>query len=119
MADYVNPYINEHAPDLAWTKQYAERVKTDSEGFNSTEERELYNRIKSVISDEVGIGSFGASMVSDPSLREAVPIAGYHYNTDDDSAGNFKNSQNNMILRSGTVRRSLPSVIPLSVLTTI
>ncbi|MEK3969044.1 S-layer homology domain-containing protein [Paenibacillus sp. FSL H7-0323] len=90
MADYVNPYINEHAPDLAWTKQYAERVKTDSEGFNSTEERELYNRIKSVISDEVGIGSFGASMVSDPSLREAVPIAGYHYNTDDDSAGNFK-----------------------------
>ncbi|MCL6601504.1 MAG: S-layer homology domain-containing protein [Paenibacillus sp.] len=90
MADYVNPYINEHAPDLAWTKQYAERVKTDSEGFSSTEERELYNRIKSVISDEVGIGSFGASMVSDASLREAVPVAAYHYNTEDDSAGNFK-----------------------------
>lgn len=90
MTDYVNPYINEHAPDLAWTKQYAERVKNDSEGFNSNEERELYNRIKSVISDEVGIGSFGASMVSDASLREAVPIAAYHYNTNDDSAGNFK-----------------------------
>lgn len=90
MVDYVNPYINEHAPDLVWTKQFAERVKTDREGFESSTEQALFNRIKAVISDEVGIGSFGASMVSDASLREAAPIAGYHYNTDDDSAGNFK-----------------------------
>ncbi|MHA7964118.1 S-layer homology domain-containing protein [Paenibacillus sp. CAU 1782] len=90
MVDYVNPHINEHAPDLNWTKQYANRVKIDSSGFASAEEKNLYNSIKAVISDEVGIGSFGGSMVSDASLREAVPIAGYHYNTDDDSTGNFK-----------------------------
>ena len=90
MVDFVNPHINEHAPDLTWTKQYANRVKADNEGFESPEEQALYNKIKVVISDEVGIGSFGGSMVSDASLREAAPIAGYHYNTDDDSSGNFK-----------------------------
>ncbi|SDD03915.1 Ig-like domain (group 4) [Paenibacillus sp. UNCCL117] len=90
MVDYVNPHINEHSADLAWTKQYAERVRGDNAGFNSPEEQALYNRIEIVISDEVGIGSFGGSMVSDASLRSAVSVAGYHYNTDDDSAGNFK-----------------------------
>ncbi|MFD2879589.1 Ig-like domain-containing protein [Paenibacillus rhizoplanae] len=43
-----------------------------------------------MISDEVGIGSFGDAMVNDLSLREAVAAAGFHYNTDDDSKGNFK-----------------------------
>ncbi|RAV05097.1 S-layer homology domain-containing protein [Paenibacillus sp. YN15] len=90
MADYVNPHINEHAADLTWTKQYAAKVRSDAEGFLSPEEKALYNRIEVVISDEVGIGSFGGSMISDAALREAVSVAGYHYNTDDDSAGNFK-----------------------------
>src|SRR5690606_27529693 len=90
MVDYVNPHINEHAPDLTWTKQYAERVRTDHAGFASEEEKALYQQMKVVISDEVGIGSFGGSMVSDASLRDAVSVAAYHYNTDDDSAGNFK-----------------------------
>jgi hypothetical protein len=43
-----------------------------------------------VISDEVGIGSFGGNMVNDVSLRDVVSVAGYHYNSDDDRAGNFK-----------------------------
>ncbi|WP_055107662.1 immunoglobulin-like domain-containing protein [Paenibacillus ihumii] len=90
MVDYVNPHINEHAPDLTWTKQYAQRVRTDNEGFANEGEKALYHRIEVVISDEVGIGSFGGSMVSDASLRDAVAVAAYHYNTDDDSAGNFK-----------------------------
>ncbi|WP_110932333.1 S-layer homology domain-containing protein [Paenibacillus bouchesdurhonensis] len=90
MVDYVNPHINEHAPDLTWTKQYAERVRTDNTGFTSEEEKTLYHSVEVVISDEVGIGSFGGSMVSDASLRDAVSVAAYHYNTDDDSAGNFK-----------------------------
>jgi len=90
MVDYVNPHINEKAPDLAWTKQYAEWVRTDNVGFASEEEQKLYNSIKVVISDEVGIGSFGGAMVSDATLRDAVSVAAYHYNTDDDSAGNFK-----------------------------
>jgi hypothetical protein len=90
MVDYVNPHINEATPNLNWTKQYASLVRTDNTGFESEEEQALYNRIEIVISDEVGIGSFGNAMVNDASLRDAVSVAGYHYNTDDDSAGNFK-----------------------------
>ncbi|RTE02007.1 S-layer homology domain-containing protein [Paenibacillus whitsoniae] len=90
MVDYVNPGVNESSPDLTWTKQYASQVKSDSTGFNNDTEKSLYNSIKVVISDEVGVGSFGGTMVSDVTLRDAVAVAGYHYNTDDDSAGNFK-----------------------------
>ncbi|HEX3027966.1 MAG TPA: sugar-binding protein, partial [Clostridia bacterium] len=90
MVDYVNPGVNEQAPDLTWTKTFANRVKTDSTGFNDTTEKALYNSIKVVISDEVGVGSFGGSMVSNSDLRNAVSVAAYHYNTDDNSAGNFK-----------------------------
>jgi hypothetical protein len=90
MVDYVNPGVNESAPDLTWTKQYADRVKSDTAGFNSTAEQALYNAIKVVISDEAGLGSFGGSLVSDATLRGAVAVAAYHYNTDDDGAGDFK-----------------------------
>lgn len=90
MVDYVNPGVNERTADLTWTKQYAQRVRTDSTGFNSNEERTLFNSIKVVISDEVSTGSFASQMVSDATLRDAVAVAAYHYNTDDDSAGNFK-----------------------------
>jgi hypothetical protein len=90
MVDYVNPGVNEQGPDFNWTKDYANRVKTDTAGFGSTTEQALYNGIKVVISDEAGLGSFGDDMVSDASIRDAVAVAGYHYNTDDDDAGNFK-----------------------------
>ncbi|KUL21737.1 hypothetical protein [Actinoplanes awajinensis] len=88
MVDYVNPGVNEARADLAWTKQYAQRVRTDAEGFRPGE-AERYHHIKLVISDEAGIGSFGAAMTGDAELRDAVTAAGYHYNTDDDSGGNF------------------------------
>lgn len=90
MIDYINPGVNEQAPNLTWTKQYANRIKTDSTGFNSAEEQALYNSIKVVISDEVSVGSFGDDMISDATLRDAVSVAAYHYNTDDNSAGDFK-----------------------------
>lgn len=90
MVDYVNPGVNEQAPDFNWTKQYASRVKSDSTGFASATEQGLYNRIQVVISDEAGLGSFGDDAVSDAALRDAISVAGYHYNTDDDGAGNFK-----------------------------
>ena len=89
MIDYVNPGVNESAPDLTWTTQYAARVKADTTGFSNPTEQALYNGIKVMISDEVGIGSFGDNMVSDATLRSSVSVAGYHYNTDDDSADNF------------------------------
>lgn len=90
MVDYVNPGVNESAPNFTWTKQYADKIKADSTGFNSTAEQALYNSIKVMISDEAGLGSFGDDMVGDAALRAAVAVAGYHYNTDDDSAGNFR-----------------------------
>ena len=89
MVDYVNPGVNESAADLTWTMQFASRVKADATGFNTTAEQSLFNAIKVMISDEVGIGSFGGTMLSDAALRGAVSVAGYHYNTDDDSAGDF------------------------------
>jgi len=89
MVDFVNPGVNESAPELTWTTQYAARVKADTTGFSNSTEQALYNGIKVMISDEVGIGSFGDNMVSDATLRSSVSVAGYHYNTDDDSADNF------------------------------
>ena len=90
MVDYVNPGVNEQGPNFTWTKTYASRVKADTAGFADADERAAYNAIQVVISDEAGLGSFGGAMVSDSALRSAVAVAGYHYNTDDDSAGNFK-----------------------------
>jgi len=90
MVDYVNPGLNERAADIAWTKQYAARLKADTTGFDNASEQALYQSIQIVISDEADIGSFGGSAMSDAALRDALAVAGYHYNTDDDSAGNFK-----------------------------
>jgi len=90
MVDYVDPGLNERAPDLAWTKQYAARVKADATGFQNATEQALYQSIRVVISDEADIGTFGNTAVSDATLRDAIAVAGYHYNTDDDSAGDFK-----------------------------
>ncbi|GAB3161944.1 hypothetical protein GCM10027059_13410 [Myceligenerans halotolerans] len=89
MVDYVNPGFNEHTADFTWTKQYADLVKNDSTGFANSTERALYNDIGVVISDEASLGTFGDEMVADATLRDAVEVAGYHYYTDDDSAGNF------------------------------
>lgn len=99
MVNTVNPGVNEKSADLNWTKTFSERVENDEEGFisddenrgfQSEEEKELFHQIQTIISDEVGIGSFGNSMTSDEELRDAVDIAAYHYNTDDDKNGNFK-----------------------------
>ncbi|MEU4449419.1 RICIN domain-containing protein [Actinosynnema sp. NPDC050801] len=90
MVDHVNPGLNEHTADLTWTKRYAELVRTDDAGFADPTEQALYRRIGVTISDEAGLGSFGDEMVADASLRDAVAVAAYHYNTDDTTAGDFK-----------------------------
>lgn len=98
MVDYVNPGVNEQTPDFVWTKDYANRVRTDTTGYVSSDpsqagfrpgEAELYNRIQVVISDESGLGSFGDNMIADASLRDAVAVAGYHYTTNDTAALDF------------------------------
>ncbi len=90
MVDYVNPGENERTPDLNWSKSFAARIKSDTNGFRDNTERALFNQIKTVISDESHAPSFGDAMVSDASLRDAVSVAAYHYYTDDDAGGNFK-----------------------------
>ncbi|MFD2024001.1 Ig-like domain-containing protein [Promicromonospora aerolata] len=99
MVDYVNPGVNEHSADLAWTREYAERVRTDDTGYVSDDPRlagfrageaDLFHQIQVVISDEVGTGTFGDEMVADASLRDVVGASGFHYNTNDDRAGSFK-----------------------------
>jgi uncharacterized repeat protein (TIGR02543 family) len=98
MVDYVNPGVNEATPSFAWTKDYANRVRTDTTGYVSADagqagfrpgEADLYHQIKVVISDESGLGSFGDDMIADASLRDAVAVAGYHYTTEDTGAKDF------------------------------
>ncbi len=90
MIDYVNPGVNEAGADFNWTKSFASRVQSDGTGFDDATEKALFNSIKVIISDEAGLGSFGDDMVADSALRNAVAVAAYHYNTDDDGSGNFK-----------------------------
>lgn len=90
MVDYVNPGLNERTADLAWTKLYASRVQADTAGFADATEQGLYRKIGVVISDEADLGTFGGTATSDATLRDVIAAAGYHYNTDDDSGGNFK-----------------------------
>ncbi|WP_159618472.1 Ig-like domain-containing protein [Ruania rhizosphaerae] len=98
MVDYVNPGVNEHSADLTWTEEFADRVSTDSTGYISDDpalagfrdgEAELFGQIQTVISDEVGVGTFGDEIMADADLREAVDVAAYHYNPNDDGNGNF------------------------------
>lgn len=99
MVDYVHPGVNEHTADLDWTKEYAERVRTDTSGYVSDDPRlagfrrgeaSLFHQIQVMISDEAGLGTFGDEMVADASLRDVVGASTYHYFTDDDASGNFK-----------------------------
>lgn len=100
MLDIIAPGINENRDDPGLLKEFSKRIKNDTEGmissdasaagFQSEEEAELFRQIQLIMSDEVGIASCGPQMVSDQELRDAVDIVGYHYNTDDDSQGNFK-----------------------------
>ena len=89
MVDYVDPGVNETAPDLNWTKQYASAIQSDTTNFDNPTEQALYNNIQVVISDEAGIGTFGTNMVDDATLRSDVTVSAYHYSTEDDSAGDF------------------------------
>ncbi len=99
MIDIVSPGVNEQKDDPNWIKQFHEWVETDTEGMISDDasvsgfrdgEAELFHQIQIIMSDEVGIASCGPQLTSDKELRDAVDIVGYHYNTDDDSAGSFK-----------------------------
>ena len=107
MIDSVNPGVNEEGADLEWTKEFAKRLKSDTEGFIVSEgetdpdgdpipawkddaERDAFHKIDINISDEYVKPTFGNAMVSDSELRDLVDISSWHYYASDDAKGNFK-----------------------------
>ncbi|MBT9775418.1 hypothetical protein GPL15_02705 [Clostridium sp. MCC353] len=98
MVDMISPGVNEEKDDPNWMKQFNQWVENDTEGMISNdpsvagfrdEEADLFHKIQIIMSDEVGIASCGPQLTGDAALRDAVEIIGYHYNTNDDSAGSF------------------------------
>ncbi|MDO5407297.1 MAG: LamG-like jellyroll fold domain-containing protein [Eubacteriales bacterium] len=99
MIDMISPGMNENKDDLNWLKEFKTRVQNDEEGLISSDasvagfpdetSKELFHNIKVIMSDEVGIASDGPTLTSDEALRSMIDVIGYHYNTDDDSAGSF------------------------------
>ncbi len=107
MVDSINPDTNETgSPNIQLYKDFAGWVKNDAKGyegatagdpnngFATQKEADLFHGIRTVAADTVGTPplSFGNAMTSatDPSLRDAVDIVGFHYSSADDSAGNMK-----------------------------
>ncbi|MDO4296499.1 MAG: InlB B-repeat-containing protein, partial [bacterium] len=100
MVDMVSPGKNESADDVNYLKQFHNWLINDTEGMISKDssvagfregEAEQLHEVQIIMSDEVGVPSAaGSQMTGDAALREAVDIVGYHYNTNDDSAGSFK-----------------------------
>ncbi|MFF2488009.1 fibronectin type III domain-containing protein [Microbacterium sp. NPDC058062] len=107
MVDSINPDTNEtSSPNIQLYKNFSGWVRGDEKGyegatasdpnngFASEEERNLYRSIQTIAADTVGTPpvSFGNAMTSatDPSLRDAVDVVGFHYSSADDSAGNMK-----------------------------
>ncbi|MFB7893956.1 chitinase N-terminal domain-containing protein [Microbacterium sp. NPDC056044] len=107
MVDSINPDTNETSnPNIQLYKNFSGWVRGDEKGyegasasdpnngFASEEEKSLYRAIQTIAADTVGTPpvSFGNAMTSatDPSLRDAVDVVGFHYSSADDSAGNMK-----------------------------
>ncbi|MGN7970797.1 family 16 glycoside hydrolase [Microbacterium sp. 22296] len=107
MVDSINPDTNETtSPEVQLYKDFSGWLRNDTTGFQgasssdpnngfaSEQERALYTAIETVAADTVGTPpvSFGNAMTapSDPSLRDAVDVVGFHYSSADDSAGNMK-----------------------------
>ncbi|MDW4573688.1 chitinase N-terminal domain-containing protein [Microbacterium sp. M3] len=107
MVDSINPDSNETTnPNIPLYKSFSGWLRNDTKGYEgasaadpnngfvSLEEGDLYRAIDTVAADTVGTPpvSFGNAMTSatDPSLRDAVDVVGFHYSSADDSAGNMK-----------------------------
>lgn len=107
MVDSINPDTNETGtPDQQLYKDFAGWVRGDAKGyegassgdpnngFKSADEKRLFTAIRTIAGDTVGTPpvALGNAMTSstDPSLRNAVDIVGFHYSSADDSAGNMK-----------------------------
>ncbi|MDR2253149.1 MAG: hypothetical protein LBD97_04685 [Bifidobacteriaceae bacterium] len=100
MIDYLNPGRNEESPTWTWTVNFVNWIRNDTTGYvsedpelagwSSAQEQELFQKIKIIIDDNSGLPTFGTTMRNSTTYMEAVDVIGYHYTTNDDSAGNFK-----------------------------
>lgn len=99
MVDYVDPDTNETTnPDEAFVKWYQHAVVTDTDfsdpryGIPPSQQQAVanaYHQIKIIASDENTSKNIGPAMLSDADLFSAVSAVGYHYTTEDDSAGSY------------------------------
>ncbi|MFF1876956.1 fibronectin type III domain-containing protein [Leifsonia sp. NPDC058230] len=106
MVDSINPDTNETgSPNISLYKTFSGWLRNDTKGyegataddpnngFKSAQEEQLFHSIKTIAADTVGTPplSFGNAMTAtDPSLRDAVDVVGFHYSSADDSNGNMK-----------------------------
>ncbi|SEI11281.1 protein of unknown function [Leifsonia sp. CL147] len=106
MVDSINPDTNETStPNTSLYESFSGWLRNDTtgyegatagdpnDGFASAEEAQLFHRIKTIAADTVGTPplSFGNAMTAtDPTLRNAVDVVGFHYSSADDSNGNLK-----------------------------
>lgn len=82
--DYIDPDRNEtRHPMVRFIKWFAQRLRTDNEGFPEGFPVAQYQAIKLIAADQNTDTNFGDMMLADPALRAAVPAVGYHYRTSD------------------------------------
>lgn len=95
MVDYVNPNTNEawKASDVKRTKDFRKWVSEETkETIPDDRERELFRKIKFIVSDEANVVSpeVGNKLRSDSDFNNAVSVVGYHYVPQDDENGSMK-----------------------------
>jgi hypothetical protein len=106
MVDSINPDTNETgSPNISLYESFSGWLRGDTKGyegatagdpnngFQSAQEEQLFHSIKTIAADTVGTPplSFGNTMTgTDPTLRDAVDVVGFHYSSADDANGNMK-----------------------------
>lgn len=106
MVDSINPDTNEtRTPNISLYESFSGWLRNDTKGyegataddpnngFKSAQEEQLFHSIKTIAADTVGTPplSFGNAMTgTDPTLRNAVDVVGFHYSSADDANGNMK-----------------------------
>ncbi|MCI9077780.1 MAG: sugar-binding protein [Lachnospiraceae bacterium] len=96
IVDYINPNTNERwngEDDVKFTKEFAKWIdEEDEKSIPDETARNLFKKIKLVVSDESGTVSASVAefLKSDKDFYNAVDVTGYHYSTDDDDNGGMK-----------------------------
>lgn len=90
MVDYINPNVNESwdvTNDVRYTKLFRKWIDGETKDtIPDDTERALYQKIKLIVSDEVGTvsASVAETLKNDREFFDAVDVVGYHYSPSDD-----------------------------------